>query len=363
MLISGLFVGMALGFVMQRGRFCVTGAFRDVWVTRNTRWLTAFLVVVAVQSVGVFALDSAGVIALDSGPFPWLATIVGGFIFGFAIILAGGCATGTYYRAGEGLVGSWLALITYALFAAVMKTGPLSGFNTSMRSVTVEQSNFYSVLNVSPWLFVAVLVAGVALAVRHHLNKPRFKMAAPPAAKTGLAHLLFEKPWNAFATAVVIGLIAIAAWPLSWATGREAGLGITTPSSNAVNYLVTGDPELVDWGVLLVAGILLGSYIAAKGSGEFRIRVPDAATVVKSLSGGALMGIGAALAGGCTIGNAMVETAQFSFQGWTALVFMILGTGLGARLTIMNRRPSSGSGAAGKATGSAAKTPAGAAAR
>ncbi|MCQ2000909.1 YeeE/YedE family protein [Arthrobacter zhaoxinii] len=339
MLISGLVVGLALGFVMQRGRFCVTGAFRDVWVTRNTRWLTAFLVVVAVQSVGVFALDAAGIITLQAEAFPWLATIVGGFIFGFAIVLAGGCATGTYYRAGEGLVGSWLALISYALFAAVMKTGPLSGFNTAMRSVTVEQSNFYSVLGISPWLLVAVLVAAVALAVRHHLAKPKFTMAALPASKTGLAHLLFEKPWNAFATAVVIGLIATAAWPLSWATGREDGLGITTPSSKLVSYLVTGDAELVDWGVYLVIGILLGSFIAAKGSGEFRVRVPDAATAVKSLGGGALMGIGAALAGGCTIGNAMVQTAQFTFQGWTALIFMILGTGVAAKLTIMNRRP------------------------
>lgn len=338
MLISGLLVGLALGFVMQRGRFCVTGAFRDVWVTRSTRWLTAFLVVVAVQSVGVFALDAAGVITLQATAFPWLATIVGAFIFGFAIVLAGGCATGTYYRAGEGLVGSWLALISYALFAAIMKTGPLAGFNTAMRSVTVEQSSFHASLGVSPWLFVAVLVAAVGLAVRHHLTKPKIRMAALPASRTGLAHLLFEKPWNAFATAVVIGIIAIAAWPLSWATGRQDGLGITTPSSKLVGYLVTGDAELVDWGVYLVIGILLGSFIAAKGSGEFRVRVPDAATTVKSLGGGALMGIGAALAGGCTIGNAMVQTAQFTFQGWTALVFMILGTGLAAKLTIMNRR-------------------------
>ena len=57
--------------------------------------------------------------------FGMLAVVVGGFIFGFAIVMAGGCATGTYYRAGEGLVGSWLALITYALFSAVMKTGVL----------------------------------------------------------------------------------------------------------------------------------------------------------------------------------------------------------------------------------------------
>lgn len=57
MLLTGLGLGIALGFLMQRGRFCVTGAFRDLWVTGNTRWLTAFLIVIAVQSVGVFTLD------------------------------------------------------------------------------------------------------------------------------------------------------------------------------------------------------------------------------------------------------------------------------------------------------------------
>lgn len=343
MLISGLFVGAALGFAMQRGRFCVTGAFRDVWVNRNTRWLSAFLLVVAVQSVGVFALDALGVIQLQTPAFPWLATIVGGFIFGFAIVLAGGCATGTYYRSGEGLVGSWLALITYALFSSIMKTGALSSFNSAVRSVTIKQNNFYQVLGVSPWVFVALLAAGVGLAVRHHLSKPKIALASLPASRTGLAHLLFEKRWGAFATAVVIGLIAIAAWPLSWASGRKDGLGITTPSSNLVNYLVTGKTSLIDWGVFLVIGILVGSFIAAKGSGEFRVRVPDARTVLKSLAGGALMGIGAALGGGCTIGNAMVQTAQFSFQGWTALVFMLLGTGAAAKLTITKRQPVSAS--------------------
>lgn len=338
MLISGLFVGIALGFAMQRGRFCVTGAFRDVWVNRNTRWLSAFLLVVAVQSVGVFALNALGVIHLQTPAFPWLATIVGGFIFGFAIVLAGGCATGTYYRSGEGLVGSWLALITYTLFSAIMKTGALSGFNTAVRSVTIKENNFYQLLGVSPWVLVALLAVGVGLAVRHHLSKPKLKLAALPASRTGLAHLLFEKRWGAFGTAVVIGLIAIAAWPLSWASGRKDGLGITTPSSNLVNYLVSGKTSLIDWGVFLVVGILLGSFIAAKGSGEFRVRVPDATTVLKSLGGGALMGIGAALGGGCTIGNAMVQTAEFSFQGWTALVFMLLGTGVAAKLTIPKRR-------------------------
>ena len=335
MLLTGLGLGVALGFTMQRGRFCVTGAFRDLWITGSTRWLTAFLIVVAVQSVGVFALDAAGVITLDPQPFAWLATIIGAFIFGFAIVLAGGCATGTYYRAGEGLVGSWFALIFYALFSAMSKTGALAGPVAALRGVTVPASTIHGFLGVSPWPLVAILVTGVGLLARHHLRlRSPLPMASLPARSTGLRHLLFEKKWGAFTTALIIAALAILAWPLSWATGRESGLGITGPSSAIVNYLVQGDAEVIDWGVYLVLGILIGAFIAAKGSGEFRIRIPDALTTVRSIGGGALMGVGASLAGGCTIGNAMVNTATFGFQGWVSLLFMIIGTGAATRLFI-----------------------------
>lgn len=341
MILTGLLLGTVLGFVFQRGRFCVTGAFRDIFTLRSTRWLTAFMVVVAVQSIGVFALDMFGVIDIGGETFPWLGTIIGGFIFGFAIILAGGCATGTYYRAGEGLVGSWLALICYIAGAAAFRFGPLAPTTDAIRSIEIENGNFYETLGVNPWVLVLLLVVGVGIAVVRQLARERrVSKVKLPASKTGIAHVLTEKPWHPFVTAAIIGVIAIAAWPLSWATGRESGLGITGPSANIGVFLGNGDWELVDWGVMLVLGLLIGSFIAAKASGEFKIRVPDARTTTRSIAGGLLMGWGAAWAGGCTIGNAMVNTALFSFQGWTALIFMIIGTGVATRIFIMtHQRP------------------------
>lgn len=105
-------------------------------------------------------LDAFGVISLEASTFPWLGTIIGGFIFGFAIVLAGGCATGTYYRAGEGLVGSWLALIFYMIGATVFRVGPLSGTTDGIRSIETQNGSFQEALGVSPWIFVAILVAG-----------------------------------------------------------------------------------------------------------------------------------------------------------------------------------------------------------
>ena len=109
-------------------------------------------------------LDAFGVISLEASTFPWLGTIIGGFIFGFAIVLAGGCATGTYYRAGEGLVGSWLALIFYMIGATVFRVGPLSGTTDGIRSIETQNGSFQEALGVSPWIFVAILVAVVAVA-------------------------------------------------------------------------------------------------------------------------------------------------------------------------------------------------------
>ncbi len=334
MIITGFVVGMVLGFVFQRGRFCVTGAFRDLTLTGNTRWFSALIVLIAVHSIGLFLLNNAGVITLEAEPFPWLAAIVGGLIFGAAMVLAGGCATGTYYRAGEGLVGSWLALIFYALFSAFMKLGPAAGFTEGIRSITLDNGSLQASTGLSPWVFVVLISAIAVWLTVHHARKLKTPMAALPPRKRGLAHLLTEKRWNPFATAVVIGIIATIAWPLSAATGRNSGLGITTPSANLTGYLATGDTELIDWGVMLVLGILIGSFIAAKASGEFRIRVPDQATIIKSIFGGIGMGVGAAIAGGCTVGNAMVSTAQFEYQGWVSMVFMIAGAGIAAKATI-----------------------------
>lgn len=335
MILTGLVVGVAFGFVLQRGRFCVTNAFRNVWVARSGTWITAFLLVIAVQAIGVTALTQLDLIHLSWGPLPWLGVIVGGLLFGVSIVLAGGCATGTWFRSGEGLVGSWIALIFYAIGAAAMKHGSLSGVNASVRSFTVPVTTIPA-LGISAWIPTVVLALVVGVLVWRQLRKPARKVATLPPERTGLAHWLFEAPWQPFLTATLISVIAIITYPLSEATGRHAGLGITTPTGNLLEWTVTGDTSYIDWGVLLVIGILVGSFIAAAASGEFRVRVPDSTQAVKSVVGGLGMGVGASWAGGCTIGNAMVETAQFSFQGWISFLFMFLGVGLGTKVFVLD---------------------------
>lgn len=337
MILTGLVLGIALGFVFQRGRFCVTGAFRDVWLSGSTRWLTAFGLAIAVQAVIVQFLLGAGLIKAGVPQIAWLGVIGGSFLFGIGIVLAGGCATGTYYRSGEGLIGSWIALVFYALLASVMKYGALKPLNDAALADKAPLTTIHDSLGISPWVLVAVLVGVVAWALTRQRNV-RVATLAPSGRRTGLAHLLLERPWSPNATAVVVGVLAALAYPLSNLTGRNAGLGITTPSANIVNYLATGDAARIDWGVLFVLGLIPGSYIAAKLSGEFRLRAPDVRTAVRSVAGGSIMGIGAAIAGGCTIGNSLVQTALFGYQGWVAFLFTFLGVGVAARFFVQTHR-------------------------
>ncbi|WP_186364317.1 YeeE/YedE thiosulfate transporter family protein, partial [Staphylococcus hominis] len=82
----------------------------------------------------------------------------GSFIFGIGIVLAGGCATGTWYRAGEGLIGSWVALIFYALTSAVTKTGVLLPIMNQINKTTQVNTSMTSTTGIPQWILVMLLI-------------------------------------------------------------------------------------------------------------------------------------------------------------------------------------------------------------
>ena len=327
LILTGLALGAVLGIVMQRGRFCVTAMMRDIFMQRTWRTFVALLVVISIHAVGIAALTSTGVITPGDSTFAPAAVVVGGFVFGLGIILAGGCASGTWFRSAEGLVGSWIALAMYALSAAAMKYGALAGFDGWMKSWDSGLTTIPELLGVSPWWFAIALSVLTFFLVRHFRAQDAKR---PKAARLG-NQPVWKRPLSLYTAGALIGLLGVLAWPLSAATGRNSGLGITTPTANTLQYSVTGDTGYIDWGVLLVLGLFLGAFLAAKATGEFRIRIPDATTAVRSVAGGLMMGVGATLAGGCTVGNGMVQTSLFSFQGWVALLFIAVGIWVGAK--------------------------------
>lgn len=97
--------GLAFGLIIERAQICFTSAFRDLWLTGRTQMAKAIIVGMAVSTIGVFSYVQLGVAPkiLWAGP----NAIIGGLLFGFGIVLAGGCETGWMYRAVEGQVHYW----------------------------------------------------------------------------------------------------------------------------------------------------------------------------------------------------------------------------------------------------------------
>ena len=92
-LLGGL-IGVPLGYVMQRTRLCFNSAYRELVLHRRTVLLRAILLAVLIQMIilGVLAQFGIGGIRVNVVPFHWLAIIVGGFVFGIAIVYAEGCS-------------------------------------------------------------------------------------------------------------------------------------------------------------------------------------------------------------------------------------------------------------------------------
>ena len=340
-LLAGGLTGVLFGFVLQRGRFCMTSGFRDLYLTRDATLFKAYVLSLAVQSTGVFALHAAGIIQFGQDPFQWLAAAVGGLIFGLSLILSGGCASGTYYRIGEGMVGSLVAAVFYGIGALASRgSGALTPIVQRIQGPTVTlngSTSLYGALGVSPWLLVAALwlVSLAFLIGARRAPAPAWRTPVEEG-RHPLWRAVFGRGWSWPVTGLAVGLVAVIAWLTSISTGRMAGLGITGPTAGLLRFLVaSGDASALDWGSFLVLGIPVGSFIAARAAGEFRLRAPGPARLLQHIVGGLGMGFGATLARGCNIGNGLTAVSQFSLNGWTATLFTILGTWLGAYLFLV----------------------------
>lgn len=101
--------GLGFGLLIERAQICFTSAFRDLFITGRTTMLKAIIYGVMVGTIGVYSYIAIGV----SPKIMWAGpnAILGGLLFGFGIVLAGGCETGWMYRAVEGQVHyMWVGL-------------------------------------------------------------------------------------------------------------------------------------------------------------------------------------------------------------------------------------------------------------
>ena len=313
---TGVFVGVLFGFILQRGRFCMNSAFRDAILLKDNVLLKTVFAALLVELVGFALMDAVGAIAINPKPFWWGANLLGSFVFGIGMVLAGGCASGITYRSGEGMVGSIVAVIGLASAGYFTADGFLKPFRTNLQGATTipgadgKNLTLHGLLGMD-YTTLAIIIALIAVAVWYFVAKSKKEECEA------------DPGWGWLNTGILVGLVGILAFPLSAAAGRNYPLGITAGWINVVQVIFKGGT--INWVAMLVIGIVLGGFIAAIISKEFKFRVPKPLTLLQTFIGGILMGFGAKLSGGCNIGHLLSGIPQLSLGSILAAVSIVLG--------------------------------------
>ena len=124
--------GLILGMILQRSRYCIVRAFREPFMTGEATAPIAVIISILVALTGFvvlkyFGVGNAGELAVRAIEMKavyanfWLRALIGGFIFGLGMTVAGGCAVGTLWRAGEGHVKLWMSAFGFVVMAPISK--------------------------------------------------------------------------------------------------------------------------------------------------------------------------------------------------------------------------------------------------
>lgn len=116
-----LLFGLAFGVVLQRARFCFTASMRDPWITGSTSITRAVLVACSLATIGFAGIKYAAFTSGSEIPGMGnvgqisLALALGAVLFGIGMVIAGGCASGTLMRVGEGFTMQMISLVFFVI--------------------------------------------------------------------------------------------------------------------------------------------------------------------------------------------------------------------------------------------------------
>lgn len=328
--ISGILIGLAIGFVLQRGRFCMNTAFRDTIFIQDFTLFRGYLIALLIMIVGANLLKDFGVMRLYPQPFYPIANIIGGYTFGLGMVLTGGCGSGIWYKLGEGQFNAVVAITGFFLGIGATAYGVLSPVYRLFRSVQVPVGGqsyptlwhiFGDGMTIK-WIVIAVVVIGLGIYI--------FKGNPFSVRKS--------KGFSWPLVGVLLGTIGVAAfWAADVWEGFPRGLSFTTPTSEVFFTVLTGNakarffpmydlgPFKITWASLYLIAVPIGAFISAKVLKEFKWKVPPVDELLVVFGGSLLMGFGAALGGGCNIGQALTGASTLSIGSLIAAIFIILG--------------------------------------
>ena len=361
-------LAMAAGFTLQRSRFCFASAFRDLFLFGSSQTMKGIIVGLAIGTIGFSIIMYSKVPFPEFGVLPGqahvlpvgLSTIVGGLLFGFGMVLAGGCVSGSLYRMAEGYVASWVTMGGILVGLALLS----QSWNWWWQATISQETKLWipSLLNVGYGGGVILTLGGllgVFLLFLWWESRSGLSIPDMPTEKESdetfeqklsiLWRSIFVRGWSAVVGGGVLGVIGVLMYmvhmPLG-VTGELARFSNTVMSSlqmpppEAMGLAtlggcsgISGVNGLFTHSFAVTVGVISGSFVGALFANEFKLRFPrNAKRYVQALGGGVIMGYGAGLAIGCTLGAFFSSIPSLSVSGWVFALSLSGGAFLGVKV-------------------------------
>ena len=342
-------IGIGLGVSLYHASFGFTGGWRNFIEHRESSSLRAQIIMLGLAVIlfsffiGSNSLIYNGKMIGAVAPVS-VSVVVGSFMFGLAMQLAGGCGSGTLFTASSGN-GKMAITLVFFMIGSLVGTYHFDFWKSLPSFGGVLLMNEFGKVN-------SVLLQLIVLTLLYY-----FIYKSDQKRNVNFKHSdifdfsnfdLFKGPWPLILGAVLLvffNVLMLQAaghpWGITFAFGLWAAkivqfLGVEVSSwsfwqlsypSTALENSLFADPTTVS-----NLGIIFGALAASALAGNFfKASLINKKILIAAILGGFFMGYGARLSFGCNVGALFSGIASGSLHGWVWFLFAFIGSMIGVR--------------------------------
>jgi len=246
--------------------------------------------------------------------FSWLLLPLGGLMFGYGMGLANGCGARALVLLAQGNLRSFVVLICLGIAAYMTLTGVIAPLRIAVSELTALTPASVTLANGLPRSLTAwALAAALTLfALQRRASGQRVADLAGGA---------------------MVGLLVVAGWLTTGWLGADdfeptpvASLSFVAPIGDTIQYAMIATGMSLRFGIAVVLGVLAGAFLAAALRGRFRIEgFESPRQMSRYIAGGVLMGVGGALALGCSIGQGLTGLSTLAYSSMISAFAIVAG--------------------------------------
>jgi hypothetical protein len=345
--LGGFVLALVFGYVASKANYCTMGAISDIVNMAHWGRMRMWLLAIAVAIIGASLLVYTGLIDLGKSNYQrpmlrWLSLVVGGFLFGVGMTMAGGCANRNLIRVGAGSVRALVVLI----FLAISAYMTLKGLFAQVRASLLDPV----AINLSDWDLKTQSLPELVGHLTGMDGRTALLVTMVVVAGALLGYVFKDARFRANTVQVlggaVLGLLIAAGWYLSghigygenpdtlemtyFATNTRTleSFSFVAPIAFSLELLMmwTDKSLTVTFGIASALGIIVGALAYALVNKTFRWEgFANFEDLRNQLIGAVLMGFGGVSAMGCTVGQGLTGISTLAIGSFIVVLSIIAG--------------------------------------